>query len=147
MATPKSHSLNSLLSEADGQLTFLTTEARRRLRLCDQVRRRLAAALAPHCLGATLESGTLVIYMDSAAAATPVRYQQRELLARLSADISCTTIQVRVLPDASVPTRPPGTHGLPEAARTILENTAASLEDGPLSRSLRHLARNRTPRR
>ena len=149
MSAPKSHSLDTLLTQSSTQLKLLTAEAQRLIHMRDRVRRQLPPALASHCLGAELEAGTLVIYMDSAATATPVRYQQRELLEKLAAyDLRCSAIKVQILPEPPLPpVIKPVPRILSDAVRQILENTAAGLDEGPLSRSLRRLARGRTPQR
>lgn len=147
---PKTHSLGRLLTNSGPRLKLLTAETKRLIRLRDKVRCHLPPALAVHCLGAELEDGTLVIYMDSAATATPVRYRQRELWNKLAADNDwrCTSIKVQILPEpALIPIPKSSAPGLSNAVRQILENTAAGLEEGPLSHSLRRLSRNRTPRR
>ncbi|MGH8398071.1 MAG: DciA family protein [Gammaproteobacteria bacterium] len=147
MAKPKSHSLDALLT-GSSQLKFLTAQARQLTRLRDKLRRQLPPALASHCLGAELEAGTLVIYMDSAAAAMPVRYQQRELIHKLAGDhLSCTAIKVQILPEPPLaPEAKPVRPALSDPVRQILENTAANLEEGRLSDSLKRLARGRTSR-
>jgi hypothetical protein len=149
MAAPNLHSLNALLASDASQLKQLTVEARQLIQLRDAVRGQLPLTLAPHCLGAQLDAGTIIIYMDSAATATPVRYQQRELLGKLAVDgLSCSAIKVQVLPDppsAPVPKAPART--LSDAVRQILETTAAQLAEGSLKNSLQRLARNRNPRR
>ncbi len=147
MTAPKSRSLDTLLT-GGSQLKRLTAEARRLARLRDKLRRQLPTMLASHCLGAELEAGTLIIYMDSAAAAVPVRYQQRELLDKLAGDhLLCTAIKVQILPEPPLaPKAKPAKQALSDPVRQILENTAAGLEDGPLSNSLRRLARGRTSR-
>jgi hypothetical protein len=149
MTAPNLHTLNSLLTGSDSQIKRLTREAQHLIGLRDAVRRQLPPALCHHCLGAQLEASTLVIYMDSAATATPVRYQQRELLGKLAVDgLSCSSLKVQVLPDppsAPVPKAP--TRTLSDAVRQILETTAAQLAEGSLKNSLQRLARNRNPRR
>ena len=148
MAAPKSHSLRALLTSKGNQLQSLTAEAQRLLSLRDAVRNQLPPALAPHCLGAQLETGTLVIYMDSAATATPIRYQHRELLGKLaSSNLPCTALRVQILPEPVVPPTP-RTVGrtLSNTVRQILETTAAQLSEGSLRHSLQRLARNRNPR-
>jgi hypothetical protein len=148
MAAPKSHSLNELLTSKGSQLKSLTTEAQRLLRLRDTVRNQLPRALAPHCIGAQLEAGTLVLYMDNAATATPIRYQHRELLKKLAIEnLRCTALRVQVLPEPALqPPHKAATRTLSDAVRQILETTAAELSEGSLRHSLQRLARNRNPR-
>lgn len=148
MTVPKSRSLDALLAEGGSRLRLLAAEAARLNTLGDQVRRQLPAALQPHCLGAELETGTLVIYMDSPATAAPIRYQQRELLAKFAAvNLICTALRVQVLPEPPVAPAPkPAVRTLPDPVRQILESTAAGLDEGPLSRALLRLARGSTRR-
>ncbi len=149
MTAPNLRSIKALLTSKGSQLNPLTAEAQQLIQLRDTVRRQLSSALAPHCSGAQLDAGTLVIYMDSAASATPVRYQQRELLSIFIAEgLRCTSIKVQVLPTPQASPMPKApTHTLSETARQILESTAEHLADGRLKDSLQRLARNRDPRR
>lgn len=149
MAAPNLHTLNSLLSSNDSQIKRLTVEAQQLMRLRDAVRRQLPPALAPHCIGAQLEAGILVIYMDNAATAIPVRYQQRELLSKLAVDgLICPSLKVQILPDPPMPPAPKTPpRPLSNTVRQILETTAAQLAEGSLKNSLQHLARNRNTRR
>jgi hypothetical protein len=144
---PKSHSLDALLNSSS-QLKQLASIARQLQRLREQVRGQLPPNLVGHFLGAQYRDGTLVIYMDSSASATLLRYQQRELAYRLAAALLPSThikIQVAHPPAVAVASKP-AVRSLPAAARAMLESAAAGLEDGPLSRSLRRLARRRNPR-
>lgn len=149
MTAPDIPTLSSLLTGNDSQIKRLTLEAQQLIRLRDAVRRQLPPALSHHCIGAQLEADVLVVYMDSAATATPVRYQQRELLRKLAVDdFNCQSLKVQVLPDpplAPAPKAPPRT--LSNTVRHILETTAAQLTDGSLKNSLQRLARNRNSRR
>jgi len=147
MTAPKSNSLNTLLTSNGSQLKLLAVEAHRLAGLRETVRNQLPPALAFHCLGAQLEAGTLVIYMDSAASATPVRYQQRELLDKFANhNLGCTSVKVQILPDPPLQPAPKkARRTLSNAVRQILETTAAELDDGPLRHSLQRLARNRNP--
>lgn len=143
--TPKPRVLGAMLSGGNARLTSLTAESRVRFSLRDHVRRCLPTAFAPRCSGAELEAGTLTVYMDSAANATVLRYQQRELQSRLAADgLTCDRIRVQVLPKVLPPAAAPRTaREFAESARRRLETTAASLEDGALRRSIQKLARGR----
>ena len=149
MAAPAFNSLSALLTGSDARLRQLLAGSRQLIQLRDTVRRHLPPALAPHCLGAYLESGTLILFMDSAASATPIRYQQRDLLGIFAAaGLGCDTLKVQVLPLACLPpspqTPPPA---ITEKSRQVLESTATQLAEGPLKTSLQRLARNRNPRR
>ncbi|MDE2234029.1 MAG: DUF721 domain-containing protein [Gammaproteobacteria bacterium] len=149
MAAPAFNSLNALLSGPDARLRQLLSGSRQLIQLRDTVRRHLPSPLAPHCLGAYLEAGTLILFMDSAASATPIRYLQRELLGKFAAaGLACDSLKVQILP---YPPVPPSANtpapALTEKSRQLLESTATHLAEGPLKTSLLRLARNRNPRR
>jgi len=149
MVAPNLHTLNSLLTGNDSQIKHLTLEAQQFIRLRDTVRSQLPPALSHHCIGAQLEAGILVIFMDSAASATPVRYQHRELVGKLAVDgLNCSSLKVQVLPEPPVPPIPKAPlRTLSNTVRQILETTAEQLAEGSLKNSLQRLARNRNTRR
>lgn len=144
---PKSQSLKALLS-GNAELRQLTATARELQQLHATLCRLLPDSLRNHCLGVEQRTDTLIIYMDNAANATLIRYQQRQLLSQLAGSrLSCNHLQVRILPP---PVPPPAlkrvARTLPEPVRAMLQSTAAGLEDGPLSHALRNLAHRRSPR-
>ncbi|HKT31689.1 MAG TPA: DciA family protein [Gammaproteobacteria bacterium] len=144
---PKSQSLKALLG-GNAELRQLTATARELQQLHAAVCRLLPAALRGHCLGVEQQADTLILYMDNAANATLIRYQQRQLLSQLaSLRLACKQLKARISPPAVPPPVPKRvSRTLPEPVRTMLQSTAAGLEDGPLSRALRNLARRRSPR-
>ncbi len=148
MAAPVLHSLKALLNRGGSRLQQLHAESQQLIQLRDTVRRQLPETLVPHCLGANLQTGTLVIYMDSAATATPVRYLQRDLLNKFAAaGLHCSSVKVQVLPYPPVPPNPEAPpRSLSDTARQVLESTATHLAEGPLKNSLQRLARHRKPR-
>ena len=120
-------------------------EARRIMQLRDTLRRYLPPSLTAHFLGADMDGHILIMYMDSSASATTVRYRQRELLA--ATGLRCTELQVRVMPEpSSAPAAPRLPRQLSDAVRRVLESTADGIGEGPLARSLRRLARGPAPR-
>lgn len=147
MKTPsKSHSLDALL-DSSAQLKQMTAVARQLQRLREQVRGQLPPNLVGHFLGAQWQDGTLIIYMDSSASATLLRYQQRELIYRLATvHLPANHIKIQVAHPPAAASPKQAARSLPEAVCTLLESTAAGLENGPLSRSLRHLARRHSQR-
>ena len=144
----KSHSLKALLN-GNAALKHLSAGARQMQQLHEQVCQQLPSSLRGHCLGVRRQAETLVIYMDSAASATLLRYRQLQLVSQLAALLApCDRIKVQVLPETAPTQTPKSTaHVLPETVRAILESTAAELEDGQLRRSLRNLARGRNHRK
>ncbi|MDE1984414.1 MAG: DUF721 domain-containing protein [Gammaproteobacteria bacterium] len=143
----KSHSLKALLN-GNAELRQLTASARHIQQLHAAVCRQLPASLSSHCVAAEQQADTLVIYMDNAANATLLRYQQQQLVAQLASLLpTCKHVQLRVLPQSVPAPQPqPATRTLSGAVRAMLENTAAALEDGALRRSLQNLARGRSRR-
>lgn len=143
----KSHSLEALLNGNAG-LKHLTAAARELQQLHLQVCQQLPPSLSSHCLGVERQADTLFIYMDNAASATLLRYQQDRLLSQFSARrLTCKHIKVQVLPEPVSPPAPQSlSRSLPETVRSMLESTAAGLEDGRLRRSLQNLARGRNLR-
>jgi hypothetical protein len=144
MPVPKLNSLSDLMSGTP--LSRLEAEARRLSALREAVRRRLPPELAPWCLGAELHKDNLLIYMASSAAATSLRYRQQALLTAIGTDLgrSFNRLEVKVMPDPPLPPAPrPTPRILSEAVRRLLEQTAESVTDESLARSLQHLARHR----
>lgn len=143
--TRRPRALGSWFAHGDSRIAALASESAARSALRERIRRCLPAAFAPQCSHAELEAGTLIVFMQSAAGATLLRYQLGELQTRLAAGgFTCSQIRVQVLP--SVPqaaAAAPAVRVFEESVRQRLETTAASLEDGVLRRSIRNLARHR----
>lgn len=144
---PKSHSLKALLN-GNAELRQLTASARQLQQLHAAVCQQLPASVSSHCVAVERQADTLVIYMDNAANATLLRYQQQQLVAQLANLLpSCKQVQLRVLPQSAPAAQPrPVVRTLSDVVRAMLENTAAMLEDGALRRSLQNLARGRSRR-
>ncbi|HET7650666.1 MAG TPA: DciA family protein [Gammaproteobacteria bacterium] len=148
MAIPKLNSLTEVVSGSS--LGRLEPAARRLAELRDAVRRRLPTDLAPWCLGAEVQDGRLLLYMASAATATAVRYRQQALLDALGTELGqpLNRLDVRVMPDPPLPPVPkPTPRDVPDTVRRLLEQTADSIADESLARSLHRLARPRGPGR
>jgi hypothetical protein len=146
MAIPKLNSLTELVSGSS--LARLEPAARRLAELRDTVRSRLSPDLAPWCLGAEVQDGRLLLYMASAATATALRYRQQALLDALSAELGLplNRLEARVMPDPPLPPVPkPTPRDMPDAVRRLLEQTADSVPDKSLARSLHRLAQRRGP--
>lgn len=144
---PKSHSLKALLN-GNAELRQLTASARHIQQLHAAVCRQLPASLSSHCVAAEQQADTLIIYMDNAANATLLRYQQQQLVLQFTSLLpTCKHVQLRVLPQSAPAAQPrPVARTLSGAVRAMLENTAAAIENGALRRSLQNLARGRSRR-
>ncbi len=100
----------------------------------------------PHCRAGGISNGRLVVVADSAAWATRIRFQERQLLARMHTVSRGATavperIRVCVSPLGTVRRKPlPAVH-VPATARESLLITAAGVSDPRLARALRQMAR------
>lgn len=93
-------SLKSLVAGGDGRLADLAREAARRASLTRRLAERLPVDLRAHLLHASVSAeGTATVTVDSAAWASRLHYEQRELLAALSAEgLAAHRVVIRVLP-------------------------------------------------
>lgn len=141
----KPHSLKALLNNS-AELKHLTVTAGQMQQLHAQVCRQLPASLSAHCLGVQQHASALIIYMDNAASATLLHFQKNQLMSKLTTMMpSYKHLKVRVLTQPiSAPVPQPVTRTLSQQVRAMLESTAAGLDEGRLSRSLRNLARSRS---
>jgi hypothetical protein len=138
--------LADLLDHAGHDLAALRQRAADIDRLARQVRSRLPAPLRPHCLSVSLQGDCLVIFTDSPAWSSRLRYQAPELLQELDhPDFALRTVRVRVMPPAAAQAKPATAtrraHMSPSGAET-LERTARSIGDAPLSAALLRLSRH-----
>jgi hypothetical protein len=75
-----SRSLNKLLEEAHSDLAILVTRTRQLQRWTGILRAQLDSELAPHCYVSGIEDTNLIIYVDTAAWATRLRFMAPQLL-------------------------------------------------------------------
>jgi len=114
-----------------------------------RLRRHLARALAPdlalHLAGVSGDRNRLVLYSDSAAWATRLRYQAPVLERAAAAALGGRPqLAFRVLPPREAAKRPDETREvLPERSRAVLESAARTVGDEELAAALRRLARHR----
>lgn len=116
----------------------------RRARRLATLRKTLAAALDPgeaaHLAGVSGEGARLVIFADSAAWATRLRYRAPQFERALREQLGlCPQLIFRVLPE-SERVAPPSRAGLPARARAALESAARTIRDPDLAGALRRLA-------
>lgn len=118
--------------------------------LADQTRMRalvhslLPANLAPHCLSVQSKDGQLLIYADSSAWASRLRFFTRDLTVRLrEAGLTVKKITVRVLlanPERPKPSRCARQLSADNAA--LLAAVAEGINDTELANALRRLSRH-----
>ena len=98
-ATPAAHSVKELLARRGPQLTRLTDQAAQQARWREWLGQHLPAQLGARVSGVNERNGTLVVFAESAAWSTRLRYALLELEGALrAAHPSVESIEVRVLP-------------------------------------------------
>ena len=128
-----------------GTLGAVYRQARDLARLRRHLARALTPDLAPHLAGVSGDRARLVVYADSAAWATRLRYQA-PVLEKAAADLLGARPR---LVFRNVPKRERGqpaesdARGLTDAARATLESAARTIGDEELAAAIRRLARNR----
>ena len=80
-----SRPMNKLFEEAHDDLAILVTRTRQLRRLTLEFRRHLDPELAPHCYISQIENDLLVVFVDSAAWATRLRFLVSQLVPKLRA--------------------------------------------------------------
>lgn len=142
-------SLHKLFEEAQDNLAILITRTRQLRRLTRELRRLLEPELAPHCYVSQIEDNQLVVYVDSAAWATRLRFQAAQLLPTLRAANPAfrqlTQIRVSIVTHARHrEMTPPDSAGpaMNQDNANIINTLSNSIDDPPLQQALRRLARN-----
>ena len=112
------------------------------MQLQRRLRDLLPSPLAEHCRIANARGRTIIVYVDSAAWATQLRFLSDQLAKALLGE-GGGRVQVRVQPPSRPSTRRAGRPALrlsPDNAR-LLQETAEAVSDEALGRALRRLAR------
>lgn len=125
----------------DHKLAALLAQARLHDRLLGRIRQTLPEPLGAHCLYCVLRGdGQLILYTDSAAWASKLRFYQSELRLALGEIGPLNSIQVRVLLPPGRAEKPP--LPLPIPAPEVLdqlEHNAATAADFQIKRALQRL--------
>ncbi|MCW8907457.1 MAG: DUF721 domain-containing protein [Sedimenticola sp.] len=112
--------------------------------LLQLVRRLVPPPLDTHCVAAVKKGNQLLIYVDSPAWASRLRFTVRQLSAKLAETgegVQKITVRVVVTSRAERPARGPIRHLSGNNARLLTE-TAEQLDDAKLSEALRRLAKH-----
>ena len=131
------------------KLKLLQREAEAQQSLLKQVRALLTAPLEPHCTAARLSEGQLVLFADSSAWASRLRYLVPDILEGLRrAGVEASAIRIRVALESPSATQPPArpkqpARRLSAANAELLLQVAASMTDPALGAALRRLGRHR----
>ncbi len=127
------------------EIERLLQETRQQAEITEQVRRRLPESLRPHLVAARLHRGELLLYADSPAWSSRLRYLSRDLkrqLLRRGRGISGLRVRVS-LGDHAKTIRRERIRRLSLANARLLEQTAKHIDSPPLAAALRRLARHR----
>lgn len=141
--------MNKLFEEAHDDLAILVTRTRQLRRLTLEFRRHLDPELAPHCYLSQIENDTLVVFVDSAAWATRLRFQVSQLLPVLRtgnpAFRQLARIRVSIVSHTRTrnnePTNPVGPV-MSEDNANIINSLSNGIDDPSLQQALRRLARH-----
>lgn len=122
----------------------LIEKSREQARLLHQVRSLVSSPLDAHCVAAVKKEGQLLVYVDSSAWASRLRFTTRQLtraLADTGDSVQKITVRVLVRNQPKKPLRHPIRHLSAENAN-LLAQTAGELDDPELSAALRRLTRH-----
>jgi hypothetical protein len=133
--------LDRIMRRSDS-LGRLARQARDQQALLERVRASLPEPLGRHCAAAVLHGGRLLLFADSPAWGSRIRFMTPRILQAVNTrSTPARTIKVRILPqtEASQPrTRPPAR--LPAAEARLIGRVAEQTADPDLRAALRRLA-------
>lgn len=127
-----------------GSVTALVAQVRSQSTLLALVKRELEASMRTHLLGALIRNKRLVLYADSSAWASRLRFGSRTLRVRLNAKgLEIEKITVRItLPFGIRPGSVRTERHLSSENRVLIETTAETIEDPGLRQALKRLSRH-----
>jgi len=126
-------------------LNTLLSQDRANNEILEQVRKKLPATLAAHCLAALLRDQQLVIYVESSTWSSKLRFLSRNLCRDLQSDgFPVTKITARVFLKNRPAKKPKHTvRKLTSDNASLLNQTAETIADPELSAALKRLSRHR----
>ncbi|MCB1849962.1 MAG: DUF721 domain-containing protein [Gammaproteobacteria bacterium] len=136
-------SLASIISNS-GSTAALVAQTRRQATLLELVQRELEATLQAHLQVALLRDRLLILYTDSSAWASRLRFVSRTLRGRLSErgyKIDKITVRVSIKPAERAPGRQ-HRRSLSRENGRLLDRTADGIDDPDLCRALKRLSRH-----
>ncbi len=136
-------SINSFLQK-ETALTKLQARSRQHAALLQQVRRLLPSPLDRHCLAAVLRDDRLLLFADSSAWASRLRYFSRDLILGLrQMQLPVTKAAIRILaPNRQKKLKQRHIMQLSRKNAQLLQQTADDISDPALSAALRRLSRH-----
>lgn len=124
-----------------GPLGHLYQANLRQTGLLESLRSHLPPASRPHCLHAVIKDAELVVFCDSPARASQLKYQCQPLLATPVGQ-GIRRVRVKVLPPNPVAPREKNERLMSSSAAHRLEQAANITTDTELAASLRRLAKH-----
>lgn len=142
--TDRTHKpITTLLSEASGGFHTLIKKAQELAMLNELIQNFLPALLKRHVSVANFRQGNLILFVESAAWATRLRYQIPTLLQSLRTDgklYQLCTIDYRIKPRADHTTPPRPRPTLSATAKELISDAATHIKNKRLKHSMRRLA-------
>lgn len=135
--------LNSVYKK-NAALNNLMQRAKLLEKLNLEFQRHLPAQFSAHCRLANIDNGTIIVHVDNASYASLLRFQSpnlcQTLASELKLNIQSMKVKVRPIHHAN-PASMTNSLALPKSAASILQQTAASIDDGSLKSALEKLAK------
>jgi len=136
----------STVCSNNNQLSRLSKRARYLSQLNYILQQVMPPQFSAHCQLANISEQTLIVHTDNASYASLLRFQANTLCKALSEHLTqpVTKLEVKVRPKFSpIKTEITSTISLPKDAADALEQTAETMEEGPLKAALQRLAERR----
>lgn len=130
------------ISSKNSQLNKLAQRVQQLKQLNDILKQVMPPQFAEHCYLANVNEHTLVIHTDNASYASLLRFQAPTLCSALSKHLPqiVNKLDVRVRPINESQVEGKASVSLPGNAAVSLQQTADSIEEGPLKEALKRLA-------
>lgn len=142
----QNHTISNLLKSPGSRLCGLLAHSERLTQTEHLIKKALPTLCREHCQLVSYRNGTLSLQADSAAWATRLRYQQRDIISQLSSsrDFSgIKRIKISIRPRLGKIKIHHHARPISKASSTHLNETAAQMGDSSIAKALRHLAANK----
>ncbi len=130
----------------DNRLSQLSQRVQRLKQLNETLKSLLPPQFSEHCFLANVNEHTLVIHTDNASYASLLRFQSptlcKELSKHLPQIVNKLDVRVRPINDTSLNSEV-NSITLPDNAAAALQQTADTIDEGPLKQALLRLAQRR----
>jgi hypothetical protein len=137
----------SLVCKQNSQLYNLAQRAQKLNHLSFILQQVMPPQFSAHCQLANINNQTIIIHTDNASYASLLRFQANTLCKAISqyTPQNMTKLEVKVKPlFQAIQPNNANSISLPSNAATSLSQTADSMDDGPLKKSLQKLAQRCT---